>query len=69
MDERREPLADTSAVAEYFKMPEQTLYDQRHRGVGVGALAIKVGKHLRWRWSDIDQFIAEQQAASPSEQA
>lgn len=61
--DQREPLAQTEQVAEYFGIPVQTIYDQRRRGAGVGALGFKVGKHLRFRWEDIDRFVAEQQAA------
>lgn len=57
----RRKLASTEEMVEYFGISEQTLYDQRRRGVGVGALGFKVGKHLRFRWEDIDRWIDEQQ--------
>ena len=62
--QEREPLADIDEVTTYFGIPKQTIYDQRHRGVGVGALGIRVGRHLKFRWSDIDRYIAEQQRAT-----
>lgn len=56
----RQRLGTTDEVSEYAGIPKQTLYDQRHRGVGIGALGIKVGRHLRFRWSDIDAYLDEQ---------
>ncbi|WP_159460528.1 helix-turn-helix domain-containing protein [Lentzea albidocapillata] len=47
-------------MAAYLQVSKATLRDQRHRNVGVGALATKVGKHLRWRWEDIERYIDEQ---------
>lgn len=58
------PMAGAQVVAEYFGLPLSTLYDQRHHKRGVGALAIKVGRHLRWRWEDIEAWLDEQGEAS-----
>lgn len=58
------PMADVKAVAEYLDVPVTTLYDQRHHKRGVGALAIKVGRHLRWRWEDIEAWLDEQARSS-----
>lgn len=55
-------LATIGEVSEYTRLSEATLRFQRHRNAGVGALAIKVGKHLRWRWTDIEKYLAEQAA-------
>lgn len=61
----REPLPGVSEIAEYLGYKsEQTIYDQRYRGVGVGTLGFKVGKHLRFRWADIDAWIEAQSATS-----
>ena len=62
MGDFRRPLAEPPEVAAYCRVSLSTLYDQRHRGVGVGALGFRVGKHLRFRWEDIDRWVTEQQA-------
>lgn len=36
------------------------IYSERHRGVGLGALAVKVGKRLVWRRSDVERWFEEQ---------
>lgn len=59
----RRPLPDIKQVSAFTGLPIATLRDQRHQGVGIGGLAIKVGKHLRWRWEDIDRWLDEQAAA------
>ena len=59
----RVPLAGIGEIADYTGTPPETLYYQRKRGVGLGALAIKIGKHLRWRWEDVDRWLDEQQVS------
>jgi predicted DNA-binding transcriptional regulator AlpA len=44
-------------VAHYLQLPVGTLHAQRYRGKAPGALAIKVGRHLRWRQSDLDAWL------------
>jgi excisionase family DNA binding protein len=56
--EQRRPLALTPEVAEYLQVPVQTLYVWRTKGVG--PRAVRVGKHLRYRWADVDAWIDEQ---------
>lgn len=56
----RRPLARLPEVVEFTGLPPKTIYDQVHRNTGVGALAFKVGRHLRWDWNDIDAWIAKQ---------
>lgn len=46
-----------SEVASYLQVPEETLYQWRYRGVG--PRSIKVGKHLRYRRSEIDKWLDE----------
>lgn len=53
-------LLTITEVAEIVSLPISTLYQQRHRRVGVGALAIRVGRHLRWRPEDIERWLDEQ---------
>lgn len=65
MSEDRKPLATIEEVAAYVRLTESTLYDQRKRGVGLGALATKVGRELRWNWSDVDGYLANQRKDAP----
>lgn len=58
----RSPMGEPDEVCAYTKISKATLYDQRHRGVGIGSLGIRIGKHLRWRWEDIDRYLDEQAA-------
>lgn len=56
----RSPMGNADEVCAFADISKATLYDQRHRGVGLGSLGIKIGKHLRWRWEDIDRYLDEQ---------
>lgn len=47
-------------VADRLRVPIRTLYDWRLRGVGPPAL--RIGKRLRYRRSDVDAWLAEQVA-------
>ncbi len=55
-----ERLMTAREVAEIVRLPISTLYQQRYMGRGVGDLAIKVGRHLRWRSSDLERWLTEQ---------
>ena len=50
-------LLEIEEVATIVGLPIPTLYQQRHKRVGIGALAIKVGRHLRWRPEDIERWL------------
>ena len=52
-------LLTVDEVAEFFRVPPATLYSQRYRGVNPGALGIRIGRHLRFRAQDIDQWLEE----------
>ncbi|GAA3172752.1 hypothetical protein GCM10010531_27850 [Blastococcus jejuensis] len=56
--EQRNPLAATPEVAAYLGVPVQTLYVWRTKSEG--PRAVRVGKHLRYRWSDVDAWIESQ---------
>ncbi|HLN05729.1 MAG TPA: helix-turn-helix domain-containing protein [Acidimicrobiales bacterium] len=63
-----EKLLSTEELAELLGVPVATIYRWRHYG-GPGPTAIRVGKHLRWRESDVDEWIdglAEQEKAKAS---
>ncbi len=60
MTETLRTLLDIESVSEVIGLPVATLYQQRHRRVGIGALAIRAGKHLRWRPEDIEAWLNKQ---------
>lgn len=51
----RQPLATTREVAAYLNVTVQALHDMRHHGRA--PKAAKVGRGLRWKWTDIDAWI------------
>jgi excisionase family DNA binding protein len=50
-----ERLLTTEELAEYLNLPIGTLY--RFNYIGSGPRPIKVGRHLRYRESDIDRWL------------
>lgn len=64
MGDQRRPLGKPEEVARYVGLSVNTLYDQRRRNVDVGGLAVRVGRHLRWYWEDVDRLLSEQRAGS-----
>jgi predicted DNA-binding transcriptional regulator AlpA len=48
-------------VAALFGRSRESLYTERHRGSGLGALGRPVGKRLYWRRGDIDAWFDRQQ--------
>lgn len=59
----RRNLAGLDEIAEFTGLPPKTIYDQIRRRTGIGALAFKVGRYLRWDWDEVDAFIAQQKTA------
>jgi predicted DNA-binding transcriptional regulator AlpA len=49
---------DPLELAEEFKVPVRTLYAWRARGLGPEA--VRIGKHLRYSRSAIDQWVGQQ---------
>lgn len=45
-------------VGERFRLSVHSLHDQRKRGVGLGALGIRVGRHLMWDPNVIEAWVA-----------
>lgn len=62
----RRPLATPEEVSEHYGIPMATLYQWRHRGTG--PRSAKIGRHIRYRWVDVDAYF-DAQAASASEVA
>ena len=54
-------LMTTEQLAEFLQVPLATLYQWRHKGTGPKGL--KVGKHVRYRRTDVDAWL-ERQAAT-----
>lgn len=56
------PLATTAEVAAYLgeDFPVRTLEMWRYRGTGPRFL--KVGRHIRYRWSDVEAWLATQES-------
>ncbi|MEU1813433.1 helix-turn-helix domain-containing protein [Micromonospora aurantiaca (nom. illeg.)] len=52
------PLATAEQVSEFLGVPVATLYQWRHRGVG--PRGAKVGRHLRFRWADVEKWFEDQ---------
>ena len=52
----------TDEVAEVLRIPKQTLY--RWRTTGGGPEAIRVGRHLRFRAADVEQFLERSKTRS-----
>jgi excisionase family DNA binding protein len=48
-------LLTIDQVAEYTQLPKNTLYKMRSQGQG--PRAARLGKHLRYRKSDVDAWI------------
>lgn len=51
-------LLTPAEVAACLGVPVSTLYQWRY--VGKGPRAIRVGRHLRWRPSELNQWLNEQ---------
>jgi excisionase family DNA binding protein len=54
----RRPMATTDEVAAYLNLPPQTLKLWRHKGKG--PKFIKAGKHVRYRWPDVERWEADE---------
>jgi excisionase family DNA binding protein len=50
-----EPLISLRELAAYLQIPENTVYQWRLRGVGPPGF--RVGRHLRFRMSDVEAWL------------
>ncbi|OPC83207.1 DNA-binding protein [Embleya scabrispora] len=48
-------LASAEELADHLGVPLATLYAWNHRGLGPAS--IKVGRHLRYRWSEVEAWL------------
>lgn len=53
-----EQLMTVQELAQYLRVPVATIYAWRYRREG--PLGFRVGKHLRYRWPDVEEWIAHQ---------
>lgn len=51
----RPPLATPDEVADFLGLPIATLGQWRY--MGKGPKSIKVGRHVRYRWADIERWL------------
>lgn len=58
MNERA--LGTTEQVADYLQLPHKTLAEWRSRGTG--PRYFKVGRHVRYKWSEVETWLASQHA-------
>ena len=54
-------LLTVQDLADYLGVPVATIYAWRHRRQGPPGF--RVGRHLRFRWSDIEQWISDRLTA------
>lgn len=54
----RQSLGKPPEVAEYLGMPESTLAQWRY--LGKGPKWSKIGRHVRYRWEDVEAYFEEQ---------
>jgi excisionase family DNA binding protein len=63
-DTASRPLGTPEQVSNYLSVPIRTLYAWKYEGRGPRAL--KVGKHLRYRWSDVESWLENEMAGGRS---
>jgi excisionase family DNA binding protein len=52
-----EALATVGEVAAYLRVPPKTVYQWRYSGLGPPAY--RVGRHLRFRWEDVEVWLSK----------
>jgi excisionase family DNA binding protein len=55
---RKDRLVNVQELADYLGVPVTTLYQWRYRREGPPGF--RVGKHVRYRWSDVEAWIERQ---------
>jgi predicted DNA-binding transcriptional regulator AlpA len=56
-----DPLPGPPEVAAHLGVPEKTLAEWRYKGTG--PRYFRVGKHVRYRWLDVEKWLDLQQPA------
>ena len=62
MHPSREPLGPPKDVARHMGVSAKTLAQWRY--LGVGPEFVKVGRNVRYRWSDVQAWLASQRRSS-----
>jgi len=62
--ERLDELLSPQDLAGYLDVPVKTVYRWRHRGLGPAGF--RVGRHVRYRRSDVEEWISAQLEYSAS---
>ena len=62
--EREDRLINVEELADYLGVPVATLYQWRYRREGPPGF--RVGRHLRYRWSDVQRWIEQRIEAGSS---
>jgi excisionase family DNA binding protein len=63
--EQRDRLLTVQELANYLDVPVATLYQWRYRREG--PLGFRVGRHVRYRWCDVQEWIEHQVKAAPTQ--
>jgi excisionase family DNA binding protein len=50
-------LLSVEELADYLEVPVKTIYTWRHRNTG--PKGFRVGKHVRFRWHDVQTWVAQ----------
>lgn len=58
----RRPLGSPKELGAYLGVPETTLSQWRWRGTG--PRWSKVGRHVRYRWSDVEEWLDAHQGGA-----
>ena len=57
-----ERLLTAEELADFLDLPIKTLYAWRYRGEG--PVGFRVGKHIRYRWTDVEAWIQDRVRAA-----
>jgi Helix-turn-helix domain len=55
-------LAEPEQVSKFLGVPVTTLAQWRYRGIG--PRYAKVGRHIRYRWPDVEEWVDEQASSA-----
>lgn len=58
--EQRDRLITVQELSDYLGVPVATLYQWRYRGEGPEGF--RVGRHVRYRWNEVEAWIEAQLA-------
>ena len=64
VNKEREPLVGGRDVSEYLGVPETTLYQWRHKGIG--PRGYRVGRHTKYRLSEVDAWLERKADPEPA---